>query len=146
MTWRIGELLVQKKLISWKQLEECLTEQERTREILGEILIRKGYISRMLFYKALADQFRIRFVDLSRVKINIKAVEVLPRSFAEKYLLMPIDILEDCLLIAVGNPVSTWPQDEIKKLTHFEHIKTVLSLPDKINEVIREFYGKPKPA
>ena len=42
MNWRIGELLVRKKLISWEQLEEALDEQQRTHELIGEILVKKN--------------------------------------------------------------------------------------------------------
>ncbi|MCM8776563.1 MAG: type II secretion system protein GspE, partial [Candidatus Omnitrophica bacterium] len=80
MTWRIGEILIQKKLITWEQLSEVLVEQKKTKELTGEILVRKGFISYPLLYKALAEQRGIPFVDLGRVKINPKAVESIPRS------------------------------------------------------------------
>src|SRR5690349_9740133 len=99
MTWRIGELLVRKKLISWEQLEEALNEQSKTREMTGEILIKKGYISAQLFYMALADQYNLKFVDLRRAHVNPKAIERVPRSIAEKYLIIPLEIVKDSLIL-----------------------------------------------
>ncbi len=140
MAWRIGEILVQKKLISWNQLEEVLEEQKKTKEFIGEILIRKGFISSSLFYRALAEQHKLRFVDLKRVKINPKAIELIPRSVAEKYSIMPIEIFNNALVIAISNPLGLWPEAELKELTKLPQIRTVLCLPSGIQQAIQEYY------
>ena len=92
MAWHIGELLIQKKLISWEQLQDALEEQKKSKELVGEILIRKRYISEGLFYKALAEQYELRFVDLKRTRVNPKAIALVPRSIAEKYSIMPMEL------------------------------------------------------
>ena len=140
MAWRIGELLVQKKLITWEQLEEVLEEQKKTKEFTGEILVRKGYISQSLLYKALAEQYQMRFVDLKRIKINPKAVEFIPRSVAEKYSIIPIEMREDVFLIGISNPLNVWPEVELKQITKLNDIRTVLCLPSDIQEAIKENY------
>ena len=136
MTWHIGEILIQKKLISWEQLQDALEEQKKTRELTGEILIRKGYVPANLFYKALAEQYQLRFVELKRSRINPKALTLIPRSIAEKYTLMPIEITADSLFIGISNP-RLWPEEELKELTHLP-IKTVLCSPDDIVQAIQD--------
>ena len=63
--WHIGEILIQKRLIDWEQLNEALSEQKLTRESVGEILVRKQRIPRFLLYKALAERHAMPFADLS---------------------------------------------------------------------------------
>ena len=109
MFWRIGEILVQKKLISWEQLEDVLEEQKQTKEFTGEILIRRGYVPPVFLYKALAEQYEMRFVDLKRTIVNPKAVELLPRSVCEKYNLIPIERGTENLILGISNPLNTWP-------------------------------------
>lgn len=155
MAWRIGELLVQKKLVTWEQLQEVLEEQKTTKEFTGEILVRKGYLSQALLYKTLAEQYNIRFIDLKRIQINVKAVELIPRSVAEKYCIIPIEIRGDILLIGISNPLNVWPEVELKRLTKINDIRTVLCLPKDIEDAIQQSYGseqnivdkvlKPKP-
>lgn len=140
--WRIGELLVQKKLITWEQLEEALQEQEKTQELTGEILVRKGYIARSLLFKALAEQHEMRFVDLKRVRINPKAVDLVPGSIAQKYAFLPVDIQDDLLIIAVDNPIHLWPEEELKKFAGPREIRPVLCLPGDLQEALQECYGK----
>lgn len=142
MFWRIGEILVQKKLISWEQLEEALAEQRRTKEFTGEILIRKGYIPAAFLYKALAEQYEMRFVDLKKTVINPKAVELIPRSICEKYGIFPIERGAESLIIGISNPLNTWPEMEIKQLTKIEKIDTVLCLPAHIQQAIEDHYPK----
>lgn len=140
MVWRIGELLVQKKLISWEQLEDVLQEQKKTKELTGELLVRKKYISQSLLYKTLADQYTMRYIDLKKTKINPKAVDLVPFSIAEKYLIMPIEVSLSSLVIAISSPLNVWPEAELKKLTGMKDIKTVLSLPEDIRASIQENY------
>jgi MSHA biogenesis protein MshE len=142
MIWRIGEILVQKKLISWEQLEEALSEQKKTKEFTGEILIRKGFIPPIFLYKALSEQYQIRFVDLKRTFINKKAVEMIPRSICEKNGLFPIELGHESLIIGISNPLNSWPEMEIKQLTHMSKIETVLCLPTHIQIAIEEHYPK----
>lgn len=142
MFWRIGEILVQKKLISWEQLEDALAEQKKTKEFTGEVLIRKGYVAPIFLYKALADQYQLRFVDLKRTFINPKAVELIPRSICEKYGIFPIETGPENLIIGHSNPLTTWPEAEIKQLTKKNKIETVLCLPTHIQLAIEEHYPK----
>ena len=89
MSWHIGEILIQKKLISWEQLQDALSEQRVTKEFTGQILVRKRYVSELLLDKALAEQHKIRHVPLKHTKINPKAVAGVPKSIAEKYNIIP---------------------------------------------------------
>ncbi len=143
MVWRIGELLIQKKFISWEQLEDALSEQRRTKEMAGEILVRKKYISQSLLYKTLAEQYSLRYVDLKRTKINPKAIEMIPRSIAEKYLLMPLEVSPEALTIAIASPLHVWPEAELKKMTQIPEIRAVLSLPEDIKAAIQTSYLSP---
>ncbi len=142
MFWRIGEILVQKKLISWEQLKEALDEQKKTKEFTGEILIRKGFIAPIFLYKALADQYQMRFVDLTRTRVNPKAVELLPRSICEKYGLFPIEMGQDSLIVGISSPLNSWPELEIRQLAKINKIETVLCLPAQIQQAIEDHYPK----
>ncbi len=139
--WRIGEILVQKKLINWEQLQQTLEEQKISGKFTGDILIEKGFISRSLFYKSLAEQYGLRYVDLARTRINPKAVELVARSIAQKFQIMPIEISANTLIIGISNPLTVWPQQEVKQLAKIEKIQTVLCTPSDIEEAIKSYYG-----
>ena len=55
--WRpLGQLLVQRGLLSQDELEAALDEQERTGGKLGEILLRSGLLSRLALSSSLHEQ------------------------------------------------------------------------------------------
>lgn len=145
MAWRIGEILIQEKLINWDQLSQSLEEQEKTKEFIGEILVRKGFISKPLLYGALAKQHQMRYVDLDRIHLNPKAVELIPRSIAQKYSLFPIDIQRDVLFLGVASPLKIWPEAELKQMAKVRQIQAVLCLPEQIRRLIHEHYPSPVP-
>jgi hypothetical protein len=58
--WRpLGELLVEKKLLTEDELELALTEQADTGRLLGAILVERGYVSGPALAVALAEQYGV---------------------------------------------------------------------------------------
>ena len=57
---RLGELLVEHKLLTQEQLGEALGVQKLTREPLGRILVRQGAISVLHLYQKLAEQWLMK--------------------------------------------------------------------------------------
>jgi hypothetical protein len=55
--WRpLGQLLVERGLLTSEELEAALDEQERTGGRLGEILLRNGLLSRLALLSSLNEQ------------------------------------------------------------------------------------------
>jgi hypothetical protein len=55
--WRpLGQLLVQRGLLTNEELEAALDEQDRTGALLGEILLRNGLLSRLALASSLHEQ------------------------------------------------------------------------------------------
>jgi len=139
--WHIGEILIQKKLIDWNQLEDALSEQRRTREFVGEVLVRKQYIPKYLLFKALAEKHTMPFVDLAHVFIDPLAIERVPKSVAIKYGFVPIEMQENTLVVGISDPCAVLPNAEIAELARVSGIKTVLCTPDAVAVAIGQHYG-----
>lgn len=142
MIWHIGEILIQKKWITWDHLQDALTLQKQTGELTGDILMRKGHIAPVFFYRALAEQNGMEFVDLSKTRINPQAVELVPRSICEKYKIFPIERSASSLIVGLSNPLTPWPEMEIRQLARVNKIETVLCLPSDIEKAIEENYSQ----
>src|SRR5258705_10443390 len=58
--WRpLGELLVEKELMTEDELELALAEQAETGRLLGAILVERGYVSGPALAVALAEQYGV---------------------------------------------------------------------------------------
>jgi hypothetical protein len=143
--WHIGEILIQKKLIDWKQLDEALSEQKRTREFVGEVLVRKQYVPRFLLYKALAERHAMPFTDLSHIRIDPSAVERLPESVAEKYHIIPIEIQDHTLVVGISDPTAVLPHSEIAMLAGVRKVHSVLCTPEAVKTAISVHYKNQNP-
>jgi MSHA biogenesis protein MshE len=61
---RLGDVLVQQRLISQEQLQQTLDLQRTTGKKMGRLLIETGIITEELLANGLARQLRIPFVNL----------------------------------------------------------------------------------
>ena len=138
--WRIGELLIQKRLISWEQLDEVLNEQEQTKESTGELLVKKGYVSRNVLFRTLAEQGKLRFVELARTRINPEDDTRVPGDFARRYKIVPVEFREGALTVAVPHPFHLWPQEEIQNKHDVDSVRKVLCMPEEIEKTLDELY------
>ena len=101
---RLGEYLVQKGLLDSKTLEEALVEQERTGDLLGKILVRKGLAEEEL-YRALAEKEGMEFLENTEgLTPQPKALSLLLRSDALRYQAVPIRIRGDAVEVVLADP------------------------------------------
>jgi hypothetical protein len=80
----IGQILVQKGLITEHKLNEALATQKQTTQRIGEILVDLGYVDQRQLYEALAEQQGLQFVDLTRYSIDPAIAQLLDRATAER--------------------------------------------------------------
>ena len=136
----IGQLLVQKGLITVEALERALLQQEHLQERLGDILIKAGLVSEDDFYKILSEQSGVAYVKLTEIKIDPAVIEKIPAKFACHYELIPIEISNTTITVAMSNPLDIHTIDDIRLLLKKE-IKAVLSPRRDILEAIKKYYG-----
>jgi len=86
---KIGELLKAKGLLNDKQLQIALEQQKVTGAILGDLLIRLGFVTASEFARTIAEQFHLDFIDLSEVQPHAEALHLVPKDVAEKAVSFP---------------------------------------------------------
>lgn len=136
----LGELLVQKGLITAMDLAIALEEQKKSGLRLGKILINKGLIKKQDLLNALSAQHRIPEMDLTYVNIDPGVVNCLTKEIVLKYRLMPLfKTPNNVLMIAVDN-LSAQLTEEVQDACGTP-ITFVIADEDKIQQAIREYYG-----
>lgn len=101
---RLGELLISKGLLSKEQFMVAMSMQSVTGNLLGDTLIKLGFVSSLEMGQALAEQAGIEFIDLSRYAISESALKLVPRDTAESTGFVPLDVRDGVLSIGVTNP------------------------------------------
>ena len=137
---RLGELLVESGAITQAQLERALEEQRRTNERLGSILVKQGAVSDRDIALTLSKQLGIPLISLKRVKIEPKLLSLVPENIARRNLLIPVELKDGRLIVAMADPLNVLVQDELRLLTGYD-IDVVVAPASEIKQAIEHYYG-----
>jgi hypothetical protein len=119
--FQLGALLVEKGLITEAQLDEALAERNVHGGLLGETLVRLGFVFEDELARTLAEQAGVPFVNLEANPVDRYATGTLPRSLGEALPALPVRFTpEGGLVIAVADPT-----DE----TLLPRLQTAISCP-----------------
>lgn len=113
---RLGDVLVQQRLISQEQLQQTLELQRQTGKKVGRLLIETGIITEELLANGLARQLRIPFVNLKTFPFRADVVRLLPESAARRFRALVLEDKGDNLLVALGDPLDLFAFDELTRL------------------------------
>ena len=113
---RLGDVLVQQRLISQEQLQQTLELQRQTGKKVGRLLIESGIITEELLANGLARQMRIPFVNLKTFPFRSEVVKLLPESAARRFRALVLEDKGDSLLVALGDPLDLFAYDELTRL------------------------------
>ena len=138
---KIGELLLEKKLITEDQLMEALETQKMTGQKIGQVLVSKGFIKEEDLYKILAEKIDRKYVNLEDYSINGEAVLKISQTLAQKHNAVPIGIENGKLIVAMTDPTNIIALDDIMLYTNMR-IVSVLASEKHIANVINRYFGK----
>ena len=113
---RLGDVLVQQRLISEEQLQQTLELQRSTGKKVGRLLIESGVITEELLANGLARQLRIPFVNLKTFPFRADVVRLLPESMARRFKALALEDKGDVLLVALADPLDLFAYDELTRL------------------------------
>lgn len=139
---RLGEILVEKKLITQAQLDECLEEQKTTKEYLGGMLVRKKIVGEEQLMRALSEQFNIPFVRLRDQNIDWDICLKYFPSMTTNQNALAIHSDEKTVLVAVRDPLDTIFLSNIEFAARPLSLKLVLVCESDLQEFIKECHRR----
>lgn len=113
---RLGDLLLEKKLISEQVLQEALAEQRSTGRKLGRVLVDIGAVSDVELHRCLAEYLDIPYVDLAQMSLEPKAVQLLPETHARRYRALVLKEDKNGLLVGMADPTDIFSFDELSRV------------------------------
>jgi MSHA biogenesis protein MshE len=113
---RIGDLLVEHKIISENQLMQALADQKKSGHKLGRALTELGFISEDQLLEFLSRQLQIPYIDLKHYKYKAETVRMVPETTARRYRAIALDDSQDTVLIGMADPTDIFAFDELNKV------------------------------
>ena len=137
---RLGDVLVKAGTITEEQLQRALVEQKQKNMPLGKALVQLGILTEEKILTSLAEQLKIPYLDMQGVKISQDAIRKVPESIARKHGIIPIDIENGSLRLAMADPLNIFAIDEVTIQSGMD-VTTVLAAESDIERAIQEEYG-----
>ena len=141
---RLGDLLIERGLLTQDQLRIALHEQKASGKPLGETLIALGFVTEVAMRGALAENLGEQAISLKDVVADAKAIGYISKQVAKRHTLFPVSFNADRneLLIASADPNDIVAADHVNSLLAGGP-KPVwrLASSNEILPAIEQFYG-----
>lgn len=109
---KLGDLLVEQKIISSDQLQQAVLEQQKTGERLGHVLCRLQFISESALFKTLSIQYQLPLFSKDHIKkAQEECISLLPRRIIKWLLKQGVNPIEvnhrkKTLTIGINDPTN----------------------------------------
>ncbi|HEX9628033.1 MAG TPA: GspE/PulE family protein [Acidiferrobacterales bacterium] len=113
---RIGDLLIEHKVISQEQLTQALADQKKSGRKLGRVLVDNGYLTEEQLLDFLARQLGIPYIDLKRYPLKPETVRLIPEVHARRFRVLGLEDARDGLLIGMADPTDLFAYDELSRV------------------------------
>ncbi len=138
---RLGDLLVNQKLISMEQLSFALEQQKRSGRKLGRVLVDNAFVSEDQISEALAKQLNIPFINLKFYNVNLDIVRRLPENQARRFRAVALEERNGALLVGMTDPTDLFAFDEISRFLKRD-IDLAVVTEGQLLEVIDRVYRR----
>jgi hypothetical protein len=141
---RIGELLVQKGVVSPDQIRIALTEQRKNRDHLGRILVRLGFATEAIILDVLGGALGQQKAQLSKVVVDSEAIRLIPKDLARRFHILPLtfDANANRLTLAMADTFNVVALDQISALLGGSvEVQPLMAGEAEIEKAIDQFYG-----
>jgi hypothetical protein len=112
---RLGDLLLAKGLITAEQLAEGLAESREKGELLGRVLIRRGFVFEDELARTLAAQLGLPYVNLRVVGVDPPTARMLPVEEGTRVGAIPIGYRNGQIAVAFADPSDDGAQQVVQR-------------------------------
>jgi type II secretory ATPase GspE/PulE/Tfp pilus assembly ATPase PilB-like protein len=141
---RIGDILVATGLITRQQVEEAISSQKSgKKKRVGELLMDRGLINEDQLLSALAEKFRLPYVNLEETVPTPAALAVMTVEMANRLQVIPLKKNHDSLLVVTSSPTDPTLQDTLRFNTNCR-IELAVATSGQIAKAIAFHYNTVK--
>ena len=141
---QIGQILIERGLLTNDQLRIALVEQAKSRLPVGRLLIQLGFVSEDSVRDALSQKLGLLPVELATLIVDPLALKMLPRELARRFRIFPVALnrAERTFTVALADAANIVAIDQLRA-----HLKGELAIElrlageSDIERAIEHYYG-----
>lgn len=101
---KLGELLVDRHLVSKDVLEQLLAQEEATGVPVARLMVEDGHVREEDLLRTIADRVGMEFVELDDSLFEPDAISRIPEAASRSLTAIPIKMEDSMLVVAVADP------------------------------------------
>src|SRR5579864_165202 len=138
---RLGEILIERKLITQEDLDRALELQKERGDKIGKTLVDMGFIAMRDVLAALSDQLNLPLVAIEGPPPVSPETETLSPRFLRQFRCMPVGREDHTLTLAMADPLDFETLSAVRGCTGLR-INPVLAPEQEILDAIDRYYGE----
>lgn len=136
---QLGELLIERGVISRQQLEESLNYKEKNGGLIGEVLVVLNFATEKDIAQALTCQYGFPYLPLANYEIDPEVIKAVPEEICRKHSLIPIDKIGKSLTLAMVNPLNFQAAEDVELVTECI-VQVFVSTSTEVKESLDKYY------
>jgi general secretion pathway protein E len=138
---RLGEILIQRKLISAEDLERALELQKERGDKIGKTLVDMGFVAMRDVLAALAEQWDVPLVTIEGPPAVSPETEALSPRFLRQFRCLPVSRDDHTVTLAMADPLDVETVAAVRNCTGLK-VESVLAAEQEILDAIDRYYGQ----
>ncbi|HMD47856.1 MAG TPA: type II secretion system ATPase GspE [Bryobacteraceae bacterium] len=138
---RLGELLIERKLITAEDLDRALELQRERGDKLGKTLVDMGFVAMRDVLAALSDQLGVPLVTIDERPPASPETDNLSPRFLRQYRCIPVGRENHTVTLAMADPLDFETLSAVRNCTGLK-VTPVLAAEQEIVDAIDRYYGE----
>ena len=139
---QIGQMLIERGLLTPEQLRQALETQSQTTQLLGEVLTDLGFVEKKALFETLAVQMGLSYMEVNPDSVDAGVATLLAKEEAQRYRAIPVGRdPSGGITVAMAEPGDVMALDSLRVQLQVPIIP-VLADPDAVAYTISKIYEK----
>src|SRR5205085_5674869 len=138
---RLGEILIERKLITEEDLTRALELQKERGDKLGKTLVDLGFVAMRDVLAALSDQLNLPLVTIDGPPPVSSETEALSPRFLRQFRCLPVGREDHTVTLAMADPLDFETLAAVRNCTGLK-VNPVLAAEQEILDAIDKYYGE----
>jgi general secretion pathway protein E len=138
---RLGEILIERRLITQEDLDRALELQRDRGDKLGKILVDLGFIAARDVLAALAEQLRVPLLVIDGPPAVSPETETLSPKFLRQFRCLPVALHDHTVTLAMADPLDFETRSTVAACTGLT-VEAGIAPEQEILDAIDRFYGQ----
>ncbi|MEF3255384.1 MAG: hypothetical protein K6348_07480, partial [Deferribacterales bacterium] len=100
---KLGEILIERNILTKAELDQLLEKQKVTKEKLGDLVVKNGYLTEDRLLKIVAEQYGLQYVNIREVVIPVYLQKEFNYEILKRYRIVPLKLEDKKLYVGINN-------------------------------------------